>query len=220
MMLLKKLFRLKKRRLFHNGTFFLTLSFLFIIFHSSLAQQFKAGLKAGVAASQISGDRLSGFNKAGLSCGAFVHRNIQPKYSMGLELLYTQKGSRKNANPSDGDFESYLLRLNYLELPLTIKYIQSHTFTFELGPGIGYLLYSYEQDQNGTLPNRESFKTMEWFAHVGMHYFIHPNISLHTRGSYSFIPVRPHKGGSTLYLNKGQYNTVISISLNYHFKTL
>ncbi|HNQ12379.1 MAG TPA: outer membrane beta-barrel protein [Bacteroidia bacterium] len=193
---------------------------MFLIFFGSeisLAQDFMAGVKAGVAASQISGDKLSGFNKAGIVAGAFIHNRIKPNFSVGLELLYTQKGSRKNSNPSDGDFDSYLLRLNYIEMPVLLKYLQSNTFTFELGPGVAYLLHEYEEDQNGELPNRESFNKMEWFAHIAMHYHFHPQISIQTRGSYSFLPVRPHKGNSTLYFNKGQYNTVISISLNYHF---
>jgi hypothetical protein len=55
----------------------LLLAFLVISFSYNLkAQEFRAGLIGGIVASQVDGDRIGGFYKAGFSGGLFVYRDL------------------------------------------------------------------------------------------------------------------------------------------------
>ena len=54
----------------------------------SFSQGFGGGLHVGLNASQIDGDAVSGFNKAGLSIGAFVNYEIGDNIFLQPELLF------------------------------------------------------------------------------------------------------------------------------------
>ena len=86
------------------------------------AQQFRGEVTAGIVGSQVSGDQLGGFNKAGLLAGIGVRTSLSEKVEAGFRMLYLQKGSRKPLKNDGTDSAFYLLRLNYIELPFTIRY--------------------------------------------------------------------------------------------------
>lgn len=71
---------------------FLILFFFFITQNLS-GQNFNAGIVAGVSTTQVSGDNLAGFHKAGLILGGFVKRDINDQMQLQIEMTYTQKGS-------------------------------------------------------------------------------------------------------------------------------
>ncbi|HRS53508.1 MAG TPA: outer membrane beta-barrel protein [Bacteroidales bacterium] len=193
---------------------------MLVLLHSNTqAQKFGGGGYFGVVASQISGDQLAGFNKAGLDLGFFTNlTSNNKKISLQLELAYLQKGSRDNANPDKGDYVSYLLRLNYAEISLLARYNASNIFSFEAGPAIGYLFNVVERDQYGELPNTNLFKKSDLNIIGGIHYNVNQNIKIVFRAANSLLPVRKHKGGGTYRLNKGQYNSLLSLTLHYTFK--
>ena len=83
--------------------FILNLSFL------SQAQDFKGGVILGLSTSQLSGDHLEGFNKAGLILGAFTSRVFSEKISGKMELIYIQKGSK---NPDLDTYNNEILHLD------------------------------------------------------------------------------------------------------------
>jgi hypothetical protein len=112
------------------------------------SQTFKTGLTFGVNTSQISGDNLSGFRQFGISAGGFAKINIDEKKSLQFEILFLQKGSRKNPDPDENDYTSYKLRLNYASVPLLYKMKYNH-LVVEIGPYISALLSFNEGDENG-----------------------------------------------------------------------
>ena len=80
------------------------------------------GLKAGVGSYQFSGDDkvLDGHwphPRTGLAGGAFATFALGSAVALQPELLYVTKG----ANYKEGD-EKYTFKLDYLELPLLLKY--------------------------------------------------------------------------------------------------
>ncbi len=72
---------------------------LFCLFfnESGLAQQqrFKAGIIAGLNASQILGDDSGGYNRLGLQGGLRAITILTPKSDLFFEILYSQRGSRE-----------------------------------------------------------------------------------------------------------------------------
>jgi hypothetical protein len=181
------------------------------------AQQFHAGVKAGVSATQISGDQLSGFNKAGIVAGGFVGMELSDKFNLTMEILYFQKGSRKNADPENNDFVSYLLRLNYFEIPLVLQWKFSKRFTLEAGPSVAVLVGSYEEDEFGELNQPREFEDIEVGVIGGLKVEIVKPLAFNIRYQNSLLPVRDHFSGQDYRLNSGQYNTALLFALQYTF---
>lgn len=185
--------------------FFLTPLFL-------MSQQFNGGLIIGLSATEISGDRLHGPNKAGIYAGAFVNRYITEKSSLQMELNFVQKGSRMNPDTTN-NFEQYLLRINYAELFLHYKWDFHPMFTLETGPSLGVLINSYEEADFMILDR--PLKSFDLSGNIGLFYHFHRQWSFNIRYSNSILAVRPHTFGQTYRWNRGQYNEVLSFTLHY-----
>ena len=66
------------------------------------AQNFGGGFILGLSTSQVSGDNLGGFNKAGLLAGVFANTSISELLSFQMEMTFIQKGS-DNPKMNDAD---------------------------------------------------------------------------------------------------------------------
>lgn len=190
---------------------YLFLLVTFMTFSLSVkAQDFNGGVLGGIAMTQISGDNLSGFNKVGLYLGAYVNRDFSDRSSLQMELDFIQKGSRKNPNAKKNDYTTYLLRLNYIEIPVSYKYDFSKNGTLEAGLSLGVLVNSYEEANETTTISGGEFNRTDYSWHIGGYYTLMENLRINIRYSNSFIPVRDHSSGATDRLNAGQYNSVLS----------
>ena len=200
--------------------FILTLSFL------SQAQDFKGGVILGLSTSQLSGDHLEGFNKAGLILGGFTSRTFSDKISGKMELIYIQKGSK---NPDLDTYNNEILHeyyLDYIEIPLIVEYKVQEKTAIETGLQLGVLISSKEKDPYyGTeISHWRSFNKTDFSICFGLIYDLTSNWSLNSRYSNTilFTPVRPHQAsqesGYKKWYNKGQYNSILSFTLQYTFK--
>ena len=191
------------------------ISLTIILFISSNinAQNFKAGLKTGISTSQVSGDNLAGFNKAGIIIGGFVNRNINQLLSLQFEIIFIQKGSSNtNKNNLISD-----IHLDYIEVPLLLKYRQSEKIYIESGIHTSALINGYYHDLYGELDSQNQFDNFELGYIIGIIYKINSKLSLNTRASNSIIPFAEHASGQTYRFNKGKYNTGLSFILQYQF---
>jgi hypothetical protein len=186
---------------------------------TSKAQSFHAAVKAGVSATQVSGDNLSGFDQFGGVIGGLVGLPLSNNIDLNLEMLFVQKGSRKLADPDKGDFIEYELRLNYFEFPLMLQYKHSSRIALEAGPIIGVLVSSKEEDGSGPYnwSTPRPFDKTELSAGGGISYNFSGNWSVVSRFESSILPIRPHQSGQTYDWNRGQYNTVLLFMLQYRF---
>ena len=193
---------------------------LLLVTVSVNAQKFKAGALIGISATQISGDDLGGFDKAGLVVGGMVSTPISEKFDIAMEITFFQKGSKKNAKPEKGDYNSYNLRLNYIEVPVLFQWKYSKRFTFEAGPTFGALLSYKEENELGDIPwdPPRPFDNFELGITGGMRVNFAQNFSSIFRISSSVLPVRPHQSGETYRANNGQYNASLLLGLQYTFK--
>ena len=177
-------------------------------------QDFNGGVLGGLSASEISGDRLSGPNKAGLYIGAFVNRYFTTRSSFQMELDFIQKGSRSNPD-STNNYESYLLRLNYIELPVHYRYDFIERASLETGLSLGVLIHSFEEANGYEWTSGPDFQPIDLSFNIGLFYSIFENLRINVRYSNSILAVRPHSQGQTYRWNKGQYNEVLSFVLFY-----
>lgn len=183
------------------------------------AQNFDAGLKAGISASQISGDDLSGYNKPGIYAGVFTSLDISDRSTLALEINYIEKGSRDYAQPDKGDYYSYKLMLNYVEVPLTYQFFINEKISLEVGPSFAVLLKreNNEEDQDGIIPGQDPFKNYELAINTSINYWINEHWAGGIRHSESILPVRKHNSGATYWFNRGQHINMLRFYAAYLF---
>ena len=180
------------------------------------AQQFNGGLILGISTSEISGDLVNGPSKVGIYSGVFVNRKFWKKSFFQLELNFVQKGSKKN--PDTINFNTYILRLNYAEVHILYKNNFRKKLSFEIGPSFGYLLHQYEAADEMQL--NVPFEKWDIGLDIGLIYAFTEKWKLDIRYFNTiFFPVRKHASGATYFLNRGQYNEVLSFTMHYQFRT-
>lgn len=190
---------------------------LFLFAAQANAQSFSGGLRIGLTGTQVQGDMISGFDKAGICGGFTVGIPLNDLSSLGMELLFVQKGSRRN--PTKDNLTKYIMRLNYIEMPVMYRRKLKKNFGFETGLSFGVLIKNtdVEYDINGLLPGRAPFEEYEFAAHAGFTYYLNEKSAVNLRYSNSILPIRPHPGGVVYNFNRGQYNLALSLSYEYHF---
>lgn len=186
---------------------------------NTFAQSFNAGILAGVNASQVAGDDYSGFNKAGILIGLYSDIDVSSKINLQFEINYSQKGSRKNPNTAEGDTDFFLLRLDYIDIPLMAR-VRHNKFTFEGGIYYGQLINDYIEDENGPteIPVEfNQFNSFDFGGLIGINFNVTDHIIMNWRYSNSIIPTKKHDSGAVFWFNRGTYNNYMSFSLRYEF---
>lgn len=186
---------------------------LVLLFVASLkiqAQGFNASILAGLNASQINGDTLGGFNKAGLVAGAAIKRTFRnSKSSVQLEFLYARKGSRSKVDTSSsGPAKPFFkLTLTYIELPLLYNYQISKRTKLQLGAYYAVLNNATFDDGNTERDITNTFFTNDFGYCFGADVQIIDKLSFNARSTNSAANYRR--------FTPNYYNIVVSFSLRY-----
>jgi hypothetical protein len=183
--------------------------------HASAQSEFEAGFLAGFAATQVDGDGVSGFNKIGATGGFFVTASFSDRLAGRMELTYVGKGSRKPADPDNGDFSTWGYTFHYIEVPLVLEY---HLDAFYLHGGVyGGVLVNGSQFQDGAsydVVNPE-MRPYDFGVAAGAGYDITEKFFAQARFTSSVIPIRqpPDPGNQTRWYDGGMSNIVVQFSL-------
>ncbi|NOZ46591.1 MAG: PorT family protein [Chlorobi bacterium] len=180
----------------------------------SFSQEFSGGMFGGFTASQVDGDGYGGYNKPGAILGAFVSRKINSDWNWQMELLYAQRGSKKNMQPQKGDYIFYKMHLEYLEIPLVLTYSYSSSFSFEGGFSVGRLVRWYEENE------REIFYSNPFYKYaissiIGVRYTLTDKIKIGLRETYSLRPIRGYSNGGRWWYKIGQFSNSLSFVVYY-----
>jgi long-subunit fatty acid transport protein len=115
----------------------------------AFSQKIKYGAKFGLNLSNLIGDYPSAINehnsKIGINIGGFAQYEINEKFILQPELLFSTQGNTygfKNYYGGGSYYEgaNYNIKLNYLNLPIIFKYKVAKKISIEFGPQIGYLM--------------------------------------------------------------------------------
>jgi hypothetical protein len=192
----------------------------FLFVSTAMAQRFDAGLLAGFNASQVEGDTYKGYHKPGILAGVFVQTDIIPTIFTGMEIKYSQKGSRKRISPRDPEPEKYIMRLGYVDLPLFVGFRTNERGAVIAGVSAGYLIHSGEFDEYGTFPpqDKNEFNSIDLQPFLGFQFGVLDELKLDLRFALSVLPVRGHPGedATTYYWLNNQFNNVISLAFYYN----
>jgi opacity protein-like surface antigen len=149
---------------------------------------FRGMVVAGFNASQVDGDRMGGYNKFGAQVGGGVLINLPLSLSVGVELLYSMKGSRVSpAQVKENPFwAGRKIQLDYIDIPLTLNYtIKKHIM---VGAGLsGTVLVRQKTDAGTSIAS--DLRRIGLEGTLGASYIFADKLGVGLRWSYSLIPL-------------------------------
>ncbi len=141
-----------------------TLTILFMIISTLVsAQGLDFGLKLGFNFANVSG--IDDFEqRTGLSAGVFAGARLGDKLGLQVDALYSQQGAEVGATYSDivQDFN-----LDYISIPVVVKYYLTDNLNIHAGPQIGILLNDETSVVGQVFENIEA-DTVDWLGTLGI----------------------------------------------------
>lgn len=190
--------------------------FLLLSLESKAQQAFKAGLSLGMTTSQISGDGLGGWDKFGVTGGAFVSAPLSSKNGFRIGLNYADKGSRTKRDTLN--FNTFAYRLRYIEVPIQYSF-QNGPFTFLSGLYYGRLIKQDILSNSLTYDVIPAFRNYDVGITLGTTLQLGDHLFLEGRFSSSILPTRPSPNfaNPNSYYEKGNYNQVLYFLIGRNF---
>jgi hypothetical protein len=191
-----------------------------ILVNAAYGQRFEGGLLAGYNATQVEGDSYKGYNKPGILGGFYVQTDLAPAIFAGMEIKYSQKGSRNRIKTEEGDEpDKYIMRLGYVDVPLFAGFRTSDRGSIVAGASFGYLIHAGEFDENGPFVEQDqnAFNNFDLQPFLGFQFDMLDNVKLDLRFAFSVLPIRglPGEDATNYYWLNNQFNNVISLALYY-----
>jgi hypothetical protein len=189
------------------------------------AQVVKYGIKMGSCISSFSG-LDGGSSKIGYNIGGFAEIALSEKLVFQPELLYATVGAL-----SENTIGSYVFtskdKLNYINIPLILKYKVAEKFGLEFGPHVGFLLSGeFISSQSSSLIGGTTYtayttsstdmvgvNNLSYGLNLGAGYDLTKNVNLDLRYSLGMSKIQKDVPAGANALK----NNVIWINLAYKF---
>lgn len=197
--------------------FYLIFLLLTIISVNSFSQRFEGGVIGGFNASQVDGDLYKGYHKPGIALGGYVQTDLSRTVFAGMELKLMQKGSRNiDSLATDGQIK-YIMRLNYVDLPVYLGFRTSERISLLVGVSPGYLISGTEYNDYGKFVEEDQnpFREFDLQGLLGFRFQITRRLFVDLRGAYSVLPIRKQKGDPLWYWKSNQFNNLLSTTVLY-----
>lgn len=185
----------------------------------SEAQIFRAGITAGGTFAQIEGDEVAGYYKLGFQAGVLSDMYLSEKFTLGLEILYSQRGST-NAWDAGQYLDDFKIKMDYVEVPVLAKYHDDRGMTFFAGVSGAKLISAVRINQN--IEDFSFFEdtanpTRQWdfSGIVGIAYNINDVFAMSLRLNRSFVYIRQYAFSN--FQNKGMYHNAVSLRAEFLF---
>lgn len=199
---------------------------------SGHAQQIRGAVIGGFNLSQVDGDEVYGFKKPGLNLGAAAIVPFTDRWSVSLETLFNQKGSREREQYRTTDTNDvlytgeYKLRLDYLEVPVLVHYNDRDRITAGVGFSWGRLV-NVEEWEHGrkvetTTLNSGTYDPNDINILADIRFRLYKRFRMNFRYSYSLAKIRtrefePIPGTPGKPEVRDQYNNLLSFRIIYIF---
>jgi len=160
---------------------FLSVVAILLMMVSLNAQSFSLGVKAGALGTKIDGQDFQSGYKLSYQGGAFAEIDILHKIGIQPELLFSQTSTTYTVGtPGLPASINKDINLNYLSIPILLRYNFAKLFTINLGPQYGILINN-NQDLVGN--GKDAFKSSDVSGVVGLQFHLS---SLRVYGRYVF----------------------------------
>lgn len=193
-------------------------------------QRFSAGPRVGLNLSTLRGDVQNFKLTPGLTAGAFLMYSSLNHFGVSADVLYSQRGGKFEGN-TNGVPEEFKHRINYLEIPVALRYFLTLDGNFRpnlfFGPSLAIPLsaQTVKQKTNGAaqpdVDNSAAFKNLDLGLLAGFQLNF-PGWGERQRflvdARYTFgladITRQPIRGGTG---QQNVYNSTITLTLGYGF---
>lgn len=192
-------------------------------------EKVKVGVKAGLNLAALTFDEseLNSSNKTGFTAGVMVEVPLTKNFSLQPELLYSQQGTKISFSDPDvtnSQFKS-TIDLNYLNIPVMLKYYVVKGLSIQAGPQIGILLKANNKYQDNFLgyENKETLNLKEYSTGIdtsvnfGLGYQFKDKFYTDLRYNVSYSNVFK-EGDANHFINNDMKNRVFQITIGYFFK--
>ena len=172
--------------------------FAVLLFGNVSAQGLDLGVKAGVNFANIT-DASGLSNRTGFVAGVFLGGKLNDNIGIQGELLYSQQGA---------EFELGDFNLDYVNVPILLKYYVKNGLNLQLGPQFGVIVNDEARTVVGEVIDDIATNDFDIAGVVGIGYDI--PLGLRVSGRYQFgLSDVPEMG-------KGK-NSVVTLALGYSF---
>ncbi|MFV8343074.1 porin family protein [Flavobacterium sp. XS2P39] len=155
----------------------------------------KAGLNLATITNADGSSTLVGFH-----VGFFAEFMLGENFAVQPELLYSTQG----AEFDDGD-----LKLDYITIPVMLKYYVADSFSLEIGPQVGFLVSAEEVG----VDIKDDVKSTDFGLNFGAGYDVTPNLIIGVRYNLGL-----NRWQEALFPGEPESeNSVFQISLGYRF---
>jgi len=162
---------------------------------STYSQGLDFGIKAGANFASIK-DASNVSNKTGFLVGVFAGVKFNDNVGIQADLLYSQQGA---------DFDPEMIDLNYVNIPVVIKYFVIKGLNIQAGPQFGFIVDDNIKDLPQDIGEAESF---DLTGVLGVGYDFPMGIRADARYNFGLTDIFDGGDGK---------NTVVSLSLGYSF---
>jgi long-subunit fatty acid transport protein len=180
------------------------------------AQEVKFGAKVGLNSSNLRGD-MDFDSKIGFNVGAFAEISLLDKFIFQPELLFSTQGAKFETSDANA---AVSIKVNYLNIPLMLKYGVTDKLFLEFGPQLGFLLSGkskFEVTYGGETDSEEedikdSSKSFDFGLNFGASFDVAENIMIGARYNLGVSNINDDDRDD----DKAQ-NAVFYLSLGYRF---
>lgn len=152
--------------------------FLFVLLAAGVFvsnAQLNFGAKAGLNVANITGKDVYDYrSKAGVYFGGFASLDLTARLSAKAEMFYSVQGARW-----DDDNEKTMM--NYVQVPVLVKYTIASGFYAEAGPQVGFLLKAKDNDEGDEYSIKEFVKKNDVSLVIGAGYDINKRVGVSVR---------------------------------------
>ncbi len=194
-------------------------------------EKVKIGVKAGLNIASLTFDEneLESSQKTGFTAGIMAEIPLAKNFSVQPEVLYSQQGMKFSYSDIDVANSSYesTITLNYLNIPIMLKYYVLKGLSVQAGPQIGILLKSNNKYQDNFLgyDNHENYNLSDYTnafdtsVNLGLGYQFKDKFYVDLRYNISYSDVFKEANSNGNYvINSDMRNRVFQITIGYFFK--
>lgn len=194
-------------------------------------EKVKLGVKAGLNVSSLTFDEneLDSSSKNGFTAGLMAEIPLAKNFSVQPELLYSQQGMKLSYSDPEVENSHYksTIALNYINIPVMLKYYVVKGLSLQAGPQVGILLKANNKYQDNFLgyDNHEKMDLKEYSngidasVNFGIGYQFVDKLYVDARYNMSYNNVFKDVTANTNYvINSDMKNRIFQITVGYFFK--
>ncbi|MEH0157340.1 porin family protein [Limibacter armeniacum] len=171
------------------------------------AQTARFGIKGGANFANIK--NLEAERLVGLNAGGMLSFRMSEGVGIQPEVIYSQQGAKREENNV-----TVKSRLNYLNVPVMLKFYLTDGFNLQMGPQVGFLLDSKLEAESGSLGLNTDFEdnTNEIDYGVNFGAAIEGREGFYLEGRYTLGMKDIMQGNAS---DNEYRNNVVSVSVGY-----